>query len=127
MPPETTMLFFTIVRYSTDHGVKDTRKFRKHVLDWLSNKGYMDRVYDTKRTQDEVISDYQKQGLKIDDRRIKLESGGLLVMDNTIEETKCVCQECGQLTAYTDAVTVTSKGWLCDACSRQWRKGNDVY
>jgi len=71
MNTDTALLFFTIIKWSTDHGVKDTLKFRQYVLNWLAKEDKMDRVYDTKRSESEVIKGFQKQGYNIDDRRLQ--------------------------------------------------------
>ena len=65
MTPDTAMMFFTIVKWSTDHGVKDTAKFRQYILNWLGIMGHMDRVYDTKRSEQEIVSNYHQQGYNI--------------------------------------------------------------
>jgi len=56
-----------------------------------------------------------------------LERGGVVVMDNQTTETACICQDCGSLVTFADAVKVTSEGWLCNICCEIWRKGNDIY
>lgn len=71
MTPDTALLFFVIVQWSVDHGVQDTPKFRQYILDWLAKGGHMDRVYDTKRTEDQIVSDYKKHGYNIQDKRLQ--------------------------------------------------------
>lgn len=71
MTPETAEQFFLLIMWSTEHGVKDTVGLRQYTLNWLASKNKMSRVYDTKRTEDQVVQDYIKQGLRIKDLRRK--------------------------------------------------------
>ena len=71
MTPDVAIEFFERVKAITDKGVKDTPELRQSILNYLMSKGKMDRVYDTERTPDEVVEGYQKQGLRVDDRRVK--------------------------------------------------------
>lgn len=75
MTPETAMMFFMLVQWVTEHGVKDDVRVRQYILNWLAEKNHMDRVYDTKRSEDQLVSDWQRQGMKIIDGRNHVSSG----------------------------------------------------
>jgi len=77
MSIKTASQFFKLVKYFTDNGYKDTEKLRKQILDELARAGQMSGVFETNRTQDQIVADYRKHGLTIDDRR--LPKGGLNV------------------------------------------------
>jgi len=69
MSANTAETFFWIVKWSTDHGVEDTVKLRKYILDWLMQNEQMQRVVDTKRSEEQIVSDYKQQGYNIQDHR----------------------------------------------------------
>jgi len=69
MSPATTKLFFELVNKFVKEGYKDTPQFRMAILNELAKMGKMSRMYETKRTTDEVVSDMRKQGFNVLDRR----------------------------------------------------------
>lgn len=69
MTADTALAFFEIVGNLKKQGYKDSPEMRTRVLNSLAKAGKMDRVYDTKRTEDEVVKGFKAQGFKIDDRR----------------------------------------------------------
>lgn len=71
MSPETGMEFFKRIKYLTDRGFEDSVKLRTSILNQLAKEGKMSTVFETERSHDQIVADYRKQGLNIDDRRIK--------------------------------------------------------
>jgi len=71
MTPDVAMKFFEVVKELTDQGVPDSKELRMEILSYLANNGYMNRVFETKRTKEQITEDFKKQGFKVDDRTRK--------------------------------------------------------
>lgn len=71
MEPEAATMFYLLVKFSTDHKVPDSEGLRNSILDWMARNGMMKTVFDTKRSKDQIVQDYRKKGLTVDDRRIQ--------------------------------------------------------
>lgn len=69
MTPDTAMMFFIIVAWVVDHGTEDTPQVRQYILNWLAKHDQMQAVYDTKRSQDQVLTDYRTKGFNVEDLR----------------------------------------------------------
>ena len=69
MNVDTALNMFLIVKFLDEHGAEDTPELREYVLDWLGKQGLMDRVYTTKRSNDQVVEDLIKKGFNIRDTR----------------------------------------------------------
>lgn len=71
MTADTAQFLFVIVGFLKDHGTDDSRELREYVLNWLGEKEYVDRIYDTDRHPDQVVEDFRSHGFMTDDRREK--------------------------------------------------------
>jgi hypothetical protein len=69
MTADTALTFFEIVKEVTGAGIPDSEELRITILNLMAEYGHLNRVYDTKRTTDEIVSDFKRHGFKIDDRR----------------------------------------------------------
>ena len=68
MTADTAMLLYGIAGFVVDHGTEDSRELREYILDWLGKKGYVDRIYETGRSEDKVVEDFKKH-FKVEDQR----------------------------------------------------------
>jgi hypothetical protein len=108
MEPEAATMFFILVKFALDHGSKDSEKFRMSVLNWMAKNNMMLTVFDTKRTKDKIIEDYEKHGMSVADYT----SG---------REKTLVCQECGDIIQEDESVKISNEGWICTMCLDKWR------
>ena len=69
MSADIAQMFFMITMWNTDHGVKDSPKLRQYILNWLAKINKMDRVYDTSRSEDQIIQDLLGKGFNLLDGR----------------------------------------------------------
>lgn len=56
-------------------GVTISPAVQRLVLDEMAKAGYMDMVFDTGRSHDQIVEDYRKRGFIVDDRRVKDDTG----------------------------------------------------
>ena len=69
MTPDIAQMFFMLVTWNKEHGVEDTEKFRHYILNWLAKINKMDRVYETSRSEDQIVEDLIGKGFNILDGR----------------------------------------------------------
>jgi len=77
MDLDTLELFFDTVTKMVALGYKDTKELRMEIMNELLRQGKMERAYETKRTKEQVIKDFRKQGFNVKDYTKRDNDGNL--------------------------------------------------
>ena len=69
MNPDSALEFFIRVKDAVKAGAEDTEALRQGILTRMAKEGLLDRVYDTERSEEEIVEDYKRVGFNVEDRR----------------------------------------------------------